>query len=585
MGVHAQLTGLDDSKQKLTYPIFSGMAYVSAKYEGGFTPQITTPAWSWGYQIQIRSVKKVQNGVFEIVTSHSNLEIRAYVLDASGKFVDGSYMFDKEGLLNKPLDGWVRMAHVLSRKDRDVLDKHAQAVVVGIELSVEENGVVQYRFEKVGPSKVLHYGYVTHTQIMDLRAPGAPKPAGIAASWTPTKGNMSAYVGDTWTLQADVSKTSELGFLPGGKVKASYLPKLKAETASAIKKLHTNNHAFRAMNGDGYYSSGKVFQKVASLCLLSEELTGAKSEQTQGCVKLLARGFRCYYSPKATCKGTQVGLYDEDWGGVVNKKGYGDKSGVAADFGNACYNDHHYHYGYFVVSAAVLVKLDPAHAKRPLFMDFVHTLIRDTANPSAMDKFFPRFRAFDWFELHSWSHGVMPSADGKDEESTSEDINLYYGMKLFGQVTGNSALKQIGSTMLSLMATSIPQFFLMENDNQNHPPSFVKNHVTGVFLQNKVHYTTWFSSEPRHIHGIQMMPLSPALQLVRRPSFCKQEWEDIVSKLPLEATDSWTSVLISGDLAIIKPDEAYKRLSKLTKFDTGLSRAWAMYWAASQPGL
>ena len=40
------------------------------------------------------------------------------------------------------------------------------------------------------------------------------------------------------------------------------------------------------------------------------------------------------------------------------------------------------------------------------------------------DRHFPQFRSFDWFDLHSWSRGVIPSADGKDQESTSEELNL-----------------------------------------------------------------------------------------------------------------------------------------------------------------
>eukprot|EP00930_Biecheleria_cincta_P034289 TRINITY_DN23710_c0_g1_i2.p1 TRINITY_DN23710_c0_g1~~TRINITY_DN23710_c0_g1_i2.p1 ORF type:complete len:214 (-),score=38.89 TRINITY_DN23710_c0_g1_i2:135-776(-) len=32
------------------------------------------------------------------------------------------------------------------------------------------------------------------------------------------------------------------------------------------------------------------------------------------------------------------------------------------------------------------------------------------------DTYFPQFRAFDWFELHSWSRGIAPNGDGKDQE-------------------------------------------------------------------------------------------------------------------------------------------------------------------------
>lgn len=35
-------------------------------------------------------------------------------------------------------------------------------------------------------------------------------------------------------------------------------------------------------------------------------------------------------------------VYDKTWGGVVTKNGLNDQN---ADFGNAWYNDHTYHYG------------------------------------------------------------------------------------------------------------------------------------------------------------------------------------------------------------------------------------------------
>ena len=39
-------------------------------------------------------------------------------------------------LLNKPLDGWIRVARVISPGDADVLDAHARAILVGWDLEV-----------------------------------------------------------------------------------------------------------------------------------------------------------------------------------------------------------------------------------------------------------------------------------------------------------------------------------------------------------------------------------------------------------------------------------------------------------------
>eukprot|EP00435_Cladocopium_sp_Y103_P061474 s871_g23.t1 len=200
--------------------------------------------------------------------------------------------------------------------------------------------------------------------------------------------------------------------------------------------------------------------------------------------------------------------------------------------------------GYFVVSAAVLVKLKPEVATHRALVSFVDTLIRDTANPSSqegalvagMDTYFPLFRSFDWFDLHSWSRGVIPSADGKDQESTSEELNLLYGIHLWGMVLQREPLRQLGTTMLTLCAMTIREFFLMTDDNPHHPEDF--------------------------------------------------EWDNVLSRLPLSSTDPWTSLVLTGSLAIIEPEEAYRRLSDMLPehMDDGLTWAWALYWSASQPG-
>lgn len=204
-------------------------------------------------------------------------------------------------------------------------------------------------------------------------------------------------------------------------------------------------------------------------------------------------------------------------------------------------------------------------------------------NPSKKDKYFPQFRAFDWYDLHSWSHGVTPSSDGKDEESTSEDVNAYFGVQMWAQRLGHKSLESTARMVLSLLSFSASNLFLMKDGNDVHPPDFVKNRVTGIFFEAKVHYGTFFGADECYIHGIQMIPLSPALRLARSTEFCKQEWRDILSRrgLPLPGKHSWSSLLITGNLAFHKPAEAWDKLKLLKELDRGLSRSWAMYWIAS----
>jgi len=140
-GVTVQVRGPPDTDRHISFPIFSGMAYVSGRYSG-FTPVIGSTK-----DRKVKSVKKVQYGMWSI-TNDGDTEFRVYVLDAASNFIGSSFDFDNNGVGNAQLDGWVRMAEVRSFEDTKVLDAHARAVVVGMDLEVLAGGAVKYSFKK-----------------------------------------------------------------------------------------------------------------------------------------------------------------------------------------------------------------------------------------------------------------------------------------------------------------------------------------------------------------------------------------------------------------------------------------------------
>ncbi|ETP46627.1 hypothetical protein F442_07122 [Phytophthora nicotianae P10297] len=156
-------------------------------------------------------------------------------------------------------------------------------------------------------------------------------------------------------------------------------------------------------------------------------------------------------------------------------------------------------------------------------------------------------------------------------------------MKLWGQVSGNKAVEDLGSLMLRLNARTVRTYFLMTSDNTIHPPQFVPNHVTGIFFDNKADYATWFGPEKYCIHGIQMIPVSPINGLARTVTFVKEEWDDILSKEAIvtggDTTNAWLSLLLVNQ-AVINQADALTKLATAT-MDDGLTRSWALYNAAS----
>jgi len=81
-------------------------------------------------------------------------------------------------------------------------------------------------------------------------------------------------------------------------------------------------------------------------------------------------------------------VYDAVWKGVVSSATYTTKD-PGVDFGNTFYNDHHFHYGYFVYAAAVIGYLDPPWLARGTNKAWVNTLVRDFANSVESDARFP----------------------------------------------------------------------------------------------------------------------------------------------------------------------------------------------------
>jgi endo-1,3(4)-beta-glucanase len=61
-------------------------------------------------------------------------------------------------------------------------------------------------------------------------------------------------------------------------------------------------------------------------------------------------------------------------------------------------------------------------------------LVRDIANPSKEDAYFPTFRHKDWFQGNSWASGIFspPQLNGKNQESSSEAIAAYEAIALYG---------------------------------------------------------------------------------------------------------------------------------------------------------
>jgi endo-1,3(4)-beta-glucanase len=252
------------------------------------------------------------------------------------------------------------------------------------------------------------------------------------------------------------------------------------------------------------------------------------------------------------------------------------------DFGNTYYNDHHFHFGYFIYAAAVIGYLDPSWLAAN--KDYVNTLVRDIANPSSDDGFFPIYRAFDWYHGHSWAHGLYESFDGKDEESSSEDSMSAYALKMWGRTIGDANLEARGNLQLAVTARSLQSYFLYTGNNIIEPSNFIENKVSGILFENKIDHTTYFGANIEYIQGIHMIPLLPSSTLTRTKTFVAEEWSRYFDRGRADAVAGGWKGLLYANLAIIDPVTSFNFFNSAgfdaSWLDGGASRTWYLALAA-----
>ncbi|KAF2089310.1 glycoside hydrolase family 81 protein [Saccharata proteae CBS 121410] len=577
--VNANLAPITNTQPILTFPLVQGMGFVTGIYKGA-TPLIQSSVFfrSINGPISVGSTYKYQvvleDGKSWLIYAtpdnyfgppRLNLTSNTAILGATG------------------WQGTIQIAkNPAGAPGEAVYDAAAGLYAISANISGAVNGTdgsYSLSFIKGGnrAKVMLMFALPHHIQSF---ANGTAAGRTCVSLYTTTKGLASAIFGDAWTM-AEPNLPTDMLFAPWHPVRRSVsrFSTQVASTLNAAAAAELNQDIPAQTNLDSMYFSGKALAKFAAIVYASRDLAGDAGLAAQGLARL------------KSALGTFVAngqmnplVYDESWGGVVSVAGWTDPN---ADFGNTWYNDHHFHYGYFVYTAAVIGYLDPSWLEQGTNKAWVNMLVKDFANPVAGDEF-PFSRAFDWYHGHSWAKGLFASADGKDQESTSEDAFATYGMKMWGRVIGDDSMEARGNLMLSVQARSFQNYFLMESNNTNQPASFINNKVTGILFENKADWATYFSGEWYCKEGIHMIPISSPSALIRTPAFVQQEYDTYMSGARIdEAEGGWRGILYAN-LALVDPVRSWQFFANASFdaawLDGGASRTWYLAYAASLGG-
>lgn len=530
----------------MTAPIVRGMPYATMVYEG-LTPRIESAHAITS--VNMGAASPVMGDRFEIDLNNG----QKWILYASSSI---SLNWSASGMAaTAPFTGVLRAAAVTAPAAATELDKYRAAYPKGGDVLVtvqEDTARIDFGWEKEGDGDLLMMALPHHVDSF-------AQPAEVPVKYPTLRGEMVGVTGSNWILQEALPTISWSAPRP-----------IAADKVDAVKAALTADASEVPVAKDPYFY-GKQIAKLGRLALIADELGDAATAAA------LREQMRQSLNPWLEGKNENALKYDPVWGGICSSAGLASQQ---ADFGNGWYNDHHFHYGYFLYAAAALAKGDKAwlDEKKGAITD----LARDIANPSDKDTSFTRFRSKDWFEGHSWAAGLFEFGDGRNQESTSEAVNAWYGLYLLGLAAGDANLENVGRVLLATEIRATQKYYQIKQGSPIYAEPFAANKVVGVLWGTKVDYATFFGNGPELIHGIQMIPFTPISEALLPVDWVIEEYPVVSKALGGAIGEGWKG-FIYMDHAIIDAPAAWTEVNTLTGYDDGNTKTNTLYWVATRP--
>jgi endoglucanase Acf2 len=336
----------------------------------------------------------------------------------------------------------------------------------------------------------------------------------------------------------------------------------RAELAEQVRRDVETELSGPASPTDSYFG-GKTAYRMAQLARLAQDV-GEKqlaADMRERVVSDLETWFTQSCSPGTL----RCVAYDPEFRGVVAQE---------PSFGSEQFNDHHFHYGYFIAAAALVAEDDPALVER--WGATLTALAADIAAPASSSAL-PALRVFDPYAGHSWASGTAPFADGNNQESSSEAVNAWNGLAHWARVSGDERLADQATWQLSLEAATARGYWVEPTDLA---PEFA-HQVVALNWGGKRDWATWFSAEPSAMLGIQLIPMGPvSTHLGGDPDRVRANVD--------EAAGAGYDVLF-GDyllmyLALADAEQALEQARDLPdeRIDDGNTRSYLLAWVMAQ---
>lgn len=222
-------------------------------------------------------------------------------------------------------------------------------------------------------------------------------------------------------------------------------------------------------------------------------------------------------------------------------------------------------------------------------LDFIASDIANMGGPSGIGgidgSLFPVARHKDFFDGHSWASGLFPQSNGKSQESSSEIVNSYYAVYLWGMSIGNANLRDWGRILLASELHSVKRYWQTMHDDDIYDSIFAANHMVGLVAGLEAVHLTWFGDNEEFVSGINMLPFTPITEELLSQEFMRELWPSLKAALNREDDPpgpQWAGYLYLAQ-AIVEPKKAWANIEALEIYDAANSKTNSLYWIATRP--
>ncbi|MDE6282732.1 MAG: discoidin domain-containing protein [Muribaculaceae bacterium] len=285
-----------------------------------------------------------------------------------------------------------------------------------------------------------------------------------------------------------------------------------------MKELMQAYAAGGGFGGDTYWG-GKGLTQMALNMTFAKETGETEIYQT---AKKRLRDALVNWLTYTPGENTMFFSYYPRWGGML---------GFDVSYDSDAFNDHHFHYGYFIFAGALLCLEDESF--KAGYGQLLKMIAQDYANYDRTDSRFPFLRTLDPWAGHSYAGGLGDHGNdnGNGQESSSEAMQGWGGVYMLGVALGDRELRDAGIFGWMTESRGTVEYWfdrdhIHPGKEHNYDYTLYQSPYNTNLTSKGIGWWTWFSGDPLWMHSIQWMPVSPCLNYLSEDlDFVKWDYE------------------------------------------------------------